>query len=328
MSKCVLNHRFAAVLIAAAACFIGSRPCCAQIVIPGVGERVVRVADDFEDPKWSYTFNNPKSSQEDDEQSRLPGGFSSNGFWSEGMLRGHPDVVKRVPTPPGGLAGSEGSLLMVSQHTGPPHTFSGKPKQDDLIANIRSKTGGSVSVAAEPSVTVRVYLPPWEKWEQRTGNSFGFRATCVTHKTETVSGGSGSGKVLFGASSKRKVTKPETYWPGMFIYYKPGDGQKTQPTAQFLIRGGTNGGDFRGPAIAETGWWTLGMSFSTDGQVHYFARQGVDDLTAANRISSQYPYGYHCERVDSFFFDVVSGDNGNWSTPWIVDDPAFFYTRR
>ena len=66
------------------------------------------------------------------------------------------------------------------------------------------------------------------------------------------------------------------------------------------------------------------MSFTPDGRVHYFARPGVEDLTAEDHITSQSPYSFNCERLDTFFFNVVSGDNGNWSTPWIIDDPKLF----
>ena len=62
--------------------------------------------DDFEDPKWSYRYNHPKSSHEQDENQRGPGGMSSNGLWHEGGKRGTPDVVKRVETPSGGIEGS------------------------------------------------------------------------------------------------------------------------------------------------------------------------------------------------------------------------------
>jgi hypothetical protein len=71
----------------------------AQLLVPGTGQRVVKVGDDFEEPKWNYTFNNPKSSDEQDKQQRLPAGRSVNGRWYEGVMRGHPDVIRRVATP-------------------------------------------------------------------------------------------------------------------------------------------------------------------------------------------------------------------------------------
>ena len=100
-------------------------------------------------------------------------------------------------------------------------------------------------------------------------------------------------------------------------------------TAYLLIRANRNGGDFKGPQITTTGWWTLGMSFTPDGQVHYYAGPGVDDLTEEDYITSQYPYGFQCESFKTFFFNVCNGDDGKtWSTAWIIDDPTLFYVKR
>ena len=77
-----------------------------------------------------------------------------------------------------------------------------------------------------------------------------------------------------------------------------------------------------------TGWWTLGMSFTPDGQVHYFARPDIKDLTAENRVASQYCYGLRTETLKTFFYCVCSGDDGRtWSTEWIVDDPKVYVAR-
>lgn len=291
----------------------------AQVLVPGTGQRVTAVGDDFEDADWSYVFNLPKSSEENDKQRRFPTGHSANGRWFEGIKRGQPDVIKRVPTPEDGPAGSEGALLLVSRKTGVPGRYSRKMQQDDFIVNVSNRLRGAIPVSRSPSVVVRVYLPPWEEWERRRGPSFGFRAACLTHKKEKKKSG------LFGS---RTTTKSETYWPGMFIHYNPGDGDQRPDSAVLLVRGRRSGHDFRGPAITQLGWWTLGMSFTPDGSVHYFARPGVEDLTASDHISSQYPYGYRCERLDAFFFNICSGDNGNWSTPWIIDDAELYYSGR
>ena len=69
----------------------------------------------------------------------------------------------------------------------------------------------------------------------------------------------------------------------------------------------------------------MGMSFTPNGQIHFFAKQGIEDLTSADHISSQFPYGFRCERLEAVFFNVVSGDNGKWSTPWIIDDPMVYH---
>ncbi len=285
----------------------------AQPPVPGTGQRVTKVGDDFEDPKWSYIFNLPKSSDENDKQQRLPAGRSQNGRWYEGVMRGQPDVIERVATPEGGIAGSQASLLLRSKQTGVPGSYSGKFEQDDLIVDVPSRLGSTIPVSSSPSVVTRVYLPPFDQWERRTGPSFGFRAACQAYKTSKKKG-------LFGGSS----TKLETYWPGFFIQFYPGDGKSKKDSAMFTLRAGPQGQDFPGPRIKEPGWWTLGMSFSPDGQVHYFAHPGVENLTAADHLSSQNPYSFRCERLDTLFFNVVSGNNGNWSTTWIIDDPLLY----
>jgi hypothetical protein len=92
----------------------------AEPIVPGTGAKVAEVGDDFEDEHWEYRFNPPKSSRDIDAQDRLPTGESANGRWYESVKRGHPDIVRRVETPAGGLSGSRGSLLLQSLQTGIP----------------------------------------------------------------------------------------------------------------------------------------------------------------------------------------------------------------
>ncbi len=205
---------------------------------------------------------------------------------------------------------------MRSKQTGVPGRYTGKFEQDDFICNVSSRIGGGIPVGRNPSVVVRVHIPPFEHWERRYGPSFGFRTACQTYKTETKKRGP------FGGVSRS--TKQETYWPGFFIHFVPGDGKDKPDSAYFTVRAGSVGQDLRGPKITETGWWTLGMSFTSDGRVHYFAHEGVEPLTAADHLTTQYPYSYNCVRMDTLFFNVVSGNNGNWSTPWIVDDAEVY----
>lgn len=310
------SGRFQWILIALVAGFPGWVS--AQLIVPGSGQKFIKIGDDFEDAAWSYVFNNPKCTEENDKQQRLPAGRSTNGRWYEGMMRGQPDVIRRVPTPEGGLEGSEGALLMVSKQTGVPGYASYTMQQDDLIVDVASRLGYAVPVSWNPSTVVRVYVPPFEEWEVRNGPSFGFRAACQTHrmKEREKKGRWGGG----GMSMQQ-----DTYWPGMFLHFRKGDGKKTQDSAVFSIRGGPSGGDFLGPQVTEPGWWTLGMSFTPNGQIHFFAKQGIEDLTSADHISSQYPYGFRCEKLEAVFFNVVSGDNGRWSTPWIIDDPMVYH---
>ncbi len=289
-------------------------------IVPGTGTLVPQVGDNFEDPAWDYIFNHPKSSNNLDEQIRNPGGRSKNGRWEESALRGTPDVLRRVTTPPGGIPGSTGALALRTLNTGIPNRFSNQLQQDDLI--MANRMGGKVSVARGPNAVVRVWLPPFHEWEQRTGNSFAMRIDCTTHVTKKK-----ADVTLFSSSSRS--SEVEEYWPGMFIYFNcKSDGRNKEDSAHFLIRAGRNGGDIKGPVIEQTGWWTMGMSISPDGAVHYYAHPGVENLTAKDLITSQYPYSYRAEQFNAIFFNVANQDDGrSWSTEWIIDDPALYMAR-
>ena len=292
-------------------------------VIPGTGSEIVGVADDFEDPNWGYVPRDPKSTEDIDENQRGPTGRSTNGRWYEGIKRGHPDIVRRVPTPPNGLPGSRGALLLKSKFTGIPGQPSRTMHQDDFVANVQYRLRRRVDISEAPSVTTRVYLPPVREWEQRSGPHFGFRLALET--TAMVDKEVGIG--IFKRT--REELGNEVYWPGMFIEFesKTTTG-KPDDYAYLRIRSNRRGADFRGPQITSTGWWTLGMSVTPDGMVHYYASPGVDDLTEDDYITSQFPYDYRAERFRTFFYNICSADDGyRWSTAFIVDDPKVFLLR-
>lgn len=273
--------------------------------VPGTGVKVTVVGDDFENPDWTYVMNGRKASFEQDEEQRPPGGYSKNGRWNESAMRGQPDVVKRVKTPPGGLPGSQGALLMRTRLSGIPGELSGKQMQDDLLMAVGTRLGRHVPVSWCPSCTVRVYLPPFEMWENRTGASFGVRAD------------------LRGRNKEGQV---EAYWPGFFILFRSETSKHIEHDhAQISFRAQPSGQDLPGPEIHEPGWWTFGMSFTPDGQVHYYAHAGTDDLTEQDHLYSAFAYGWQALAFDNFFLNVANWDNGEtWSTPWVIDDPAFF----
>ncbi|MEC9091474.1 MAG: hypothetical protein VX438_02125 [Planctomycetota bacterium] len=286
-----------------------------RIIVPGTGQKITNVGDDFEDVDWGYNFRMPKSSENIDKKQRSPYGRSTNSRWYEGVKRGDPDVIQRIATPAGGIAGSQGALLLKTLNSGIPGRKSYKMQQDDFICNIHSKIG-TTDIKKEPSCVTRVYLPPVDTWENRTGPHFAFRIALEA----TVS------KPLKGFIPIGNVKKNEVYWPGMFIEFESKhNGKKKHDYAWIRVRGDRNGYDFKTMQITKTGWWTLGMSVTQDGAVHYFAKPGVEDLTIDDRITSQVPYGYRAERFRTFFFNVCNGDNGKtWSTDWVIDDPSFY----
>lgn len=309
----ILPFAFAAILLS-------NLPIASAQLVPGTGVKLTKVGDDFEDEDWAFKFNLPKSSKNINEYAGGAGGRSTNGRWYEGVKRGQPDVIKRVPTPANGPDGSKGALLLRSLQTGVPGRPSYKLQQDDYIADVNYRLGGSIPVSQSPSVVVRVFLPPIAEWENRTGPTFAFRLALDTTVTKT------SGAGFFS----RTTTERETYWPGFFIEFESEtDRNREQDAAYLRIRANTRGGDYRGPAIRQTGWWTLGLSCTPDGRVHYYAKPGLEDLTAEDYITSNYPYGFRAERFKTFFFNVCNGDDGKtWSTPWIVDNCEVFHIPR
>lgn len=290
-------------------CFSFTRAGQAQVV-PGSGTKLDKVGDDFEDPAWKFIHNWPKSTKNIDESVRYPTGKTTNGRWYEGMKRGQPDYIVTVPTPEGGLAGSEKSLLLRSLMTGIPNRPSYRTQQDDFICNVMYRLGGKIHPSRSPSVVTRVYMPPFEEWEKRSGATFAFRLAIDPRSP----------------LPKSDPTEPDTYWPGLLIDFRStADGRTKEDTAYFRIRANRYGRDYQGPQITQTGWWTLGMSVTPDGQVHYYARPGVEDLRPEDRIASQYPYGARARYFRTFFFNVLSKDDGKtWSTEWIIDDPTVY----
>ncbi len=292
--------------------FFNPTPLDAQLV-PGTGRVLENVGDDFEDAEWKFVHNWPKSTKDIDEQRRYPMGKTTNGRWYEGQKRGHPDYIQRVPTPAGGLEGSSGALVLRSLYTGIPRMPSYRTQQDDFIANVMYKVGGTIHPSRGPSVVVRVYMPPFEEWEQRSGATFAFRLALDP----------------VYPLPKKKWDDPDTYWPGLLIDFKSKkDSQQGADTAYFRIRANNHGRDYVGPEIQETGWWTLGMSVTADGRVHYYGHPGVEDLGPEDHIVSHYPYGLRAKGFRTFFFNVLSGDDGRtWSTEWIIDDAKVYVAR-
>lgn len=296
----------------------------ASPVVPGTGVKIENVGDDFEDPDWKFHPNFPKSSDEQDKRRREPAGWSANQRWYEGIKRGCPDVVQRVATPAGGLAGSTGSLLLQTTHSGIPGQLSYTMQQDDFICNVWQRVGRKIPVQHTPNCVVRVFMPPIDTWENRTGATFGYRLSLETHAF-VVPQHKKDQKTFWGGQPKKEWTV-EPYWPGMFVEFHSGtDRNQPYDTAYWRIRGNTQGHEVRGPQIDITGWWTLGMSVTPDGMVHYYISKGIDDLTAEDYVTSQFPYGYRAEVFKTFFFNVCNRDDGRTkSTNWVIDDPAFY----
>jgi hypothetical protein len=283
--------------------------------VPGTGTCIDYVSDDFEEERWEFVHKAPKSSREQDKQERAPLGRSTNDRWHEGPERGEPDRLEIVATPKGGLKGSAHALMMRTLHSGIPGLNTYDVQQDDLIANCVMRLNGGIPVSERPSVVVRVYLPPVEQWERRSGPQFGFRSS-----VSTIAAGKSKG--FFGGSD----SEVEPYWPGMWVHFRAaGQRGAKEDSAYITVRSNKMGWDFPAKEIEQFGWWTFGLAFSSDGMVHYYASPGVDNLTSADYITSQYPYGYQAQQFRTYFFDVCNRNDGQtWSTPFVIDDPKLY----
>ncbi len=293
----------------------------AHAVIPGSGHAVEGVGDDFEDENWTFDYQLPKVYNLGDTPTakNLPLGFSANKRWHEGQKRGQPDIVARIETPPEGLAGSQGALLLRSKTTGTTHP-SYQQQQDDFIANVGDLVG-KIPVSQTPSVVTRVWFPPVEEWEQRSGCHFAFRISLETNAVNQT-------------RFRRAAYDPEAglYWPGFFLNRElpktTSDGKQTPDRYYFWLKATADSRAIQGPELKTMGWWTLGMSVTPNGEVHYYAKPGLEDLTAEDHVASSFPFGHQAVLFRSFFFNVCNGDNGNtWSTPFVVDDPTVFVVK-
>ena len=275
-----------------------------SIPIPGAGRRIAEIGDDFEDPAWEYIYNDPKSCQDLDAQKRnKPLGYSANGRWAESGYRGHPDVIERITPPAGGIAGSQGALLLKTLESGCPGEYNNQREQEDFLATFPQ----TFTPAQRPSVVVHYYLPPYDQWRPR------LHAAQLSIRTQTLS------------HVKGGEPDPNGWiWPGMWIVFRPASEQYPTDTAYIRMRANEEGHDQAAIGLYP-GWWTFGLSFSKDGKVHYFASEGAEPLDASDHLGSFYPYGRVIDEISSLFINVITvHDGATWSTEWIVDDAFFF----
>ena len=289
-----------------------------RIPVPGTGTKIDYVGDDFEVDDWKFVHNMPKSSRELNDRSNGPLAYSVNRRWAEGPERGQPDVLKVIKTPSGGLEGSTKALQVTTLRSGIPGINTNDVQQDDLILGIATRIGSTIQASEVPSCVVRVYLPEASLWENRSGPHFGVRLGARTTARKPREG-------LFGFGTEMRN---EPYWPGIWIHFNSETSRGVEKDSAYLkIRSNSRGNDFMSRKIPseEFGWWTFGMTMTGDGQIHYFAKPGVEDLTMEDHLTSQLPYGYRAERLNSFFFNICNRNNGRtWSTPFVIDDPEVF----
>jgi hypothetical protein len=70
--------------------------------------------------------------------------------------------------------------------------------------------GGAIPAHQTPSVVTRVFLPPVDKWENRSGCHFAFRLALDTTIQEVTRG-------FFSSST---ASKREIFYPGVFVDFE------------------------------------------------------------------------------------------------------------
>lgn len=289
---------------------------------PGTGVRLEEYGDTFEEPGWTYNYNNPKLQNQyhnpgsgwvnDIPNRNNPLGVSENGRWGEGTVRGHPDIVNQIRRPRNGLRNSRYALELQTRNSGAPGLTEGTLQQDDLINQAGGNLMRNKPLGKGLSVTTRIYLPKLREWEQREGPHIGFRV---------------------GATGRNDKGKSVDYWPGIWIFFQKDS--RGRSSFRFSVRANNEGQDTWATekTYTRTGWWTLGMSFNADGSISYYASPGVDDLTAADLLvfdtgsgsvpATYKPYGLTFIDLDYLFFSLANID-GQWSTKFIVDDVSLY----
>lgn len=303
-------------------------------VVPGTGALIDFVGDTFENEgeSWGYFKNSPKASRENDEQLRFPRGYSENLRWFEGPERGQPDFMKVDRTPEGALPNSEFALTVRTLNSGIPGIRNHKVEQDDLIVDIASRVG-QIPIHEMPNVVARIYLPSPEKWEDRSGPHFGFRTTANLQvwKSEEVPAMNNRRFRRQAQPRQQTVRSTEQYWPGIWIHFRSETDPSNEGDSAYLtVRGNRLGHDFIAKEIPleDFGWWTMGMSYTPDGQIHFYAKKGVENLTDEDLLSSQFPYSYRAEMFETMFFNFCNKNDGKtWSTPFMIDDPQLFLVK-
>jgi hypothetical protein len=277
-----------------------------EIPLPGFGQRLEAISDDFEDDNWSFDFAAAGGR-----------GRSANGLWT-GSKRGVPEMLRRVIPSPGGLEKSDHALLVQSRDNGD----DANPMQEDLRT---PRYGGRLekypSRADRPSLIGRIYLPSIEtvqvNWariglrlDARSSDNFFYPSLWVTMIAQP---GEEQGGDTAQPPWARSMAGEVPLEPGYRLAVRLGDG----PARDHDL------GPLDGP-----GWYTLGIAFDARGVGHYFVKKGVQAFAPADRVwtTSDFPRGTdpRMNRI-TFHFISVGGEPGPEPTPaFELDDIEVF----
>jgi hypothetical protein len=275
--------------------------------LPGQGQlRDPLASEDFEDPAWVYTYNNPKSQLDGGRSANIPAGESTVGYtirgtwyprFIEDTYRGHPDTIERTTA----RAASGAAALRLST-------------VDDSVSRIDAVSWqqrqavtpeGFIPASEKPSAIVRVYVPdpkgtPGWGGEDifllmgMVGGSFGQRwPWCGAHEDENA--------------------------PGFYTWACwTGGGTDDDP---FIYNTYTNMPRLQ---IKGPGWWTIGTSVESN-SLDFFIHEGLGAIEMSDHV------GTVRRGTITEIYGMPGGtvwmERASTNSPmpdWIVDDMDFY----
>jgi hypothetical protein len=282
------------------------------IRLPGEGQtRHPLASENFDDPSWSYIYNNPKSTADGNGQANVPGGTSTVGYvafntWYprivEDTYRGHEDVIERTTSP---TAAGAGALRLTTKNDGISITDCISWQHTQAIT-----PAAYMSAADNYSAVVSIYAPDPNGTTNWGGGDW-------VRLMGMVGGAS------FGQSWPWVAAHEEALGTNSWVLYV---GQSGQPGDSLQYVNCIT--KFPALRIAGAGWWKIGTT--TDGNgLNYFIRQGLGDFDASHYIGT---------RRSGLVTDIYSMPGGTlWmergSTitnmpDWVIDELNLYYTRR
>lgn len=239
------------------------------VAIPGTGDIVQKL--DFEkevEGESDFSYNH---------------GWAGQGYGLTGTQRGAPESIKVVHTPSSNVFSGKKSLQFYSHNrnsqwrtdhhtTGTEYDNPDKEQQDDFFMPIIKKQGEKGWVATDtPAVLMHIYTEGISSTDEHQYTSLRM-------------------PIVSKINRKYKGKNVRPWWPGIWIYQKPSSNKyiiKLRRPASSSMDVPFNFPEAK--KIQESTWWTLGLSITPDGNIHYFLTDSyVKNLTMKHYLTSSF----------------------------------------
>ena len=136
------------------------------------------------------------------------------------------------------------------------------PSAEDMLCTYADQIGRSLDASERPSIVAQVWFPPFDEWPAGT-NASGFREWLGLRVT---------------AYDADLPFNGGLYWPGIYV-------ATDDAGPCFVARVGDGfSPDYTIARIPVAGWWTMGLSWNTDGRLECYAAPGRVTLTRADLL--------------------------------------------